>query len=272
MTEFLLSQSNNEPDYPAYGWNGPVTSDVERVVTDMLDRGIVGSILDTEQYLAMEWLMEVTPGAGVTAIPPTKRGEALFIVLSQVRILLADETPSISEVRTAVKAVAEAATAIRAAKTSLFEVPETVKRFGYDALITQAVDQTHSNLEQRLFWLRKELNVLSAIAGAKDTKGIGRTKDWKSRQLLRVASRVYYNVTGYRPARNLPVRGFEGFLTRFCNGVSETDGTNWRRLAEEAIRDPQMAGDFIPFESVAQMRLALGLFPKMQIPENGKPK
>jgi len=258
--------SDGEPDYLALGWPWPITQNIEFVAREMSARGIADNILKTDQYLAIEWLMEVTPGIGSTTIPPTKRGEVLFVALSQVRIFFADEAPSISDLLVAIKAFEEAVAAMKSVKQTLFEVPEPIKRFGYDVLVTQTIGACHSNLGHRLESLRKELKVLSEISGVDLAQETGRSRNWKPRLLLRVASQIYYNVTGYRPARRLPVRSFEGFFKRFCADIPEMERVNWRRLAEEAINDPQMAGEFIPFDSVEHERLSLGIFPKMRVP------
>jgi len=242
-----------------FGWSGPVTEEISAIVQELNEHGIQQSLLSFAQFKAICWLHEMRPGYAI--ILPTHRGERLFVLLANIRILLATGVPSSGDLIAARKGLADMLQHSQLARTTLNEVPDSVKRFNFTETVVSPLDATISGLQHRISLIDKEIEQVNLIANSV-SGAQNRPPEWFPRSMLRCACKVFFNTTGFQPARRLPVRSFQGFLERFCEDVEAMKKTNWPRLSSEGIDNPDYWSEFVPFESEAEKNAAIRFFPK----------
>lgn len=255
-----LAESLMPPVFSAahFGWQWQPTPRVTEVVILLNERGIKTKLTETAQFEAIGWLQGIS--AQNLIIPNTLRGEELFYQIGLIQVLLiSDGLPTIGELRAARDALLDAQ---KVHANAIFEtkaVPPSVRRFGYGEGLETPLAVAQSAIENRLAMVEGELEAAEAaiVQIEKKVSESGQPPKWWRHWMLRHAADTFLNITGYKPARNLPVRSFEGFLTRFCADVPDMAGINYRRLADLATEPGGYKGRFIPFQSETEKQLWL---------------
>lgn len=241
-----------------YGWMYPSTPRIQKVVDELNERGIETKITDTEQFKAVAWLQGLS--ADDMVLLNTTRSEELFCRIATIQILFAfDGVPSVGDLRKARDALLDALQIQKQVAGKVDAVPRSVRRFAYKIQFEDALEVARSAITTRLEMVEGELHAveafIAAFSGKINTKGA--PPNWVHHYLVRDAADIFFSVTGFRPARHLPVRGFEGFLTRFCDGIPGMKGENFTRLADIAVKSNGYKGTFFPFGNEVEEQLWL---------------
>ncbi|WP_171188280.1 hypothetical protein [Ruegeria sp. HKCCC2117] len=241
-----------------YGWVHLPTPRIQKIVDELNERGIETKITETEQFKAVAWLQGLSLDNMV--LLNTARSEELFCRIATIQMLfVSDGVPSVGELRKAREALLDALAHQKQVAVKVNAVPRSVRRFAYKIQFEDAMEGALSAITARLEIVESELGTveafIAAFSGKINTRGA--PPNWVHHYLVRDAADIFLSVTGYRPARNLPVRSFEGFLTRFCNGIPGMDSENFGRLADIAIKSNGYKGTFFPFGSEAEKNLWL---------------
>lgn len=241
-----------------FGWPWQPTPRVTEVVILLNERGIETKLTETAQFKAVGWLEGIS--AQNLTIPNTLRGEELFYQIGLIQVLLiSDGVPTIGELRAARDALLDAQKVHANAILETKAVPTSVRRFGYGESFEFPLAAAQSAIENRLAMVEGELAAAEAAIvqiGEKVSKA-GQPPIWWRHWILRHAADTFLNITGYKPARDLPVRSFEGFLQRFCADVPDMQGINYGRLADLATEPGGYKGRFIPFQNATEEQLWL---------------